>query len=129
MSPPLISFRDTDFDQKVSAVRDALRTGGLTGSGTGEVDVAKIVRDVIADVEARGDAALIDLTAKIEKVALTPDRLRVSADEIAAAHASADEEFLQLIRRVTANIRQYQQSILVQTPAPLRRGSRELGVR
>ena len=129
MTLPLISCRDAGFDEKVAAVGWALRAGCLTGSPTGQLDVAKIVRDVIADVEARGDEALIDLTAKIEKVALAPDRLRVSAQEITARHVAAEPEFLELIRRVIANIREYQQSILVRTPAPLQRGSRELGVR
>ncbi len=62
-------------------------------------DVDATVADIIADVRARGDAAVIDLTAKFDRVTLTPDTLRISADEIAqAADAvpAADRTALQL---------------------------------
>ena len=55
--------------------------------------------------------------------------MRVSADEIAAARSSIDEEFLALIRRVTKNIREYQEHIRIKAPPALKRGGRELGVR
>ena len=48
-------------------------------------DVDTVVADIIADVRARGDQAVIDLTAKFDRITLTPDRLRISAEEIAKA--------------------------------------------
>ena len=115
-------------DPAVAGVRDVLRAGGVT-SGDGQLDVPAVVRDVIAQVEAGGDAAVVELTAETDKVQLTPDRLRVSPEAIAAAHEAADREFLELVRRVAANIREYQQSILVKAPPALRRCGRSLGVR
>ncbi len=116
--------------QTVGALLDRLRAGGLVSAGEGaRVDVQGAVHQIIADVKARGDQAVIDLTAKIEKVTLTPDRMRVSAADIAAAHAKAEPAFLQLVRRVAANIREYQQSILWKAPPALKRGGRSLGVR
>jgi histidinol dehydrogenase len=50
-----------------------------------EDDVSRIVKDIIADVRARGDAALIELSARLDRVELTPATLRVSPEEIAAA--------------------------------------------
>jgi len=125
----VIESSDPLRDPAVVAVRDVLRAGGLTGTDAGGVDVAAVVADVIADVRARGDAAVADLTAKIENVELTGEQFRVPADQIAAAHSAADAGFLDLIRRVAANIREYQESILLSDPPLLRRGSRELGVR
>jgi len=93
------------------------------------LDVRKTVSDILAEVEARGNAALIDYEAKLDGAHLTDAMLRVSADEVAAAHAAAEPDFLALVRRVIANIRQYQQSIMHQTPEPLRRGGRTLAVR
>jgi histidinol dehydrogenase len=47
-------------------------------------DVDQAVAGIIADVRARGDAALVDLTARFDRLDLTPDRLAFSAAEIAA---------------------------------------------
>jgi histidinol dehydrogenase len=48
-------------------------------------DVDNAARAIVGDVRRRGDAALIEYTAKFDRLTLTPDRLRVTADEIAAA--------------------------------------------
>ena len=126
----IIQSREPLKDAAVVALRDRLRAGGLAGVGqAGGPDVAKTVRDIIADVQARGDQAVIDLTAKIEKVKLAPERLRIPPEQIAAAHAAADPEFLGLVRRVITNIREYQESIRLRAPRPLRRGGRELALR
>jgi histidinol dehydrogenase len=45
------------------------------------------VSAIIADVRARGDAALLDYTARFDRLALTPDRLRITKAEIDAAVA------------------------------------------
>jgi len=109
---------------------DRWHAGGFIAAGdAARVDVQDAVREVVADVKARRDQAVVDLTAKIEKVTLTPERMRVSSAEIAAAHAAAEPAFLALVRRVEANIRQYQESILWKAPAPLQRGGRTLSVR
>ncbi len=49
--------------------------------------VDQAVAGIIAAVRARGDAALLEYTARFDLVSLTPDRLRVSAAEIDAAEA------------------------------------------
>ena len=48
------------------------------------------VAAIIADVRARGDQALIDLTAKHDRLVLTPTTLRVTAAEIDDATASIE---------------------------------------
>ena len=117
-------------DPTVAAVRNVLRQGGLTAAGEGEsLDVEGIVRGIIADVEGRGDAALVALERRLDKAELTPDALRVPPDRIAAAHGDAEPAFLDLIRRAAANIRTYQEGILHRDPPPLQRGGRTLGVR
>lgn len=118
------------FDSDVQTLRDMLRAGELAAAGQNEqLDIPAVVRDIIADVKTRGDQAVIDLTAKVEKVTLSPGQLRVSSEEIAAAHAAADPGFLALVRRVATNIREYQEHIRIQAPPALARGGRTLGVR
>ena len=130
MSIRIIRSQDPTSDPAVAAVRDVLRGGALTSSAAGGgVDIPAAVRDILRQVREGGDRAAAELTSKLDKAAITPATLRVPAATIAAAHAAADADFLALIRRVIANIREYQQSILVQAPPPLRRGGRTLGVR
>ncbi|MCK5113215.1 MAG: histidinol dehydrogenase, partial [Phycisphaerae bacterium] len=127
---PVIKQSDADFSAAVDALRNLLRQGELSAAGDkGGEDIPAIVADVIKDVRTRGDDAVIDLTTKIENVTLTPEQLRVSADEIAVARSNIDDEFLALIRRVTKNIREYQEHIRITAPPMLKRGGRELGVR
>ncbi len=56
-------------------------------------DVDAAVAEIIADVRARGDAAVIDLTRKFDRLDLTPATLAFTPEEIAAecAKVPADE--------------------------------------
>ena len=55
-------------------------------------DVDQAVRRIIADVRARGDAALIELTQRFDKLDLTKSGIRVTSAEIDAAVASAKSD-------------------------------------
>lgn len=130
MTIPVIKYDDSDYAARVRALLDVLRGAGLTDAGTGgDLDIPQIVRDIIAEVASGGDKAAAALTSKLDRADITPETLRVPTETIAAAHAAAEPSFLQLIRRVIANIREYQESILLKSPPPLKRGGRELGVR
>src|SRR5215467_10973945 len=80
--PIRLDTRAPDFDQRF---RDFLATKRETAA-----DVEEAVRAIIADVAARGDAALTELTRKFDRVDLEPSGLRVTAGEIDAAASSCD---------------------------------------
>ena len=61
-------------------------------------DVDAAVRQIVADVRARGDAAVIELTARFDNLHLTPATLRVSAAEIDRAVAACPAETLAALR-------------------------------
>ncbi len=69
-------------------------------------DVDRVAHGIINDVQARGDAALIELTARFDQLELTPDKLRVSEAEIDAAIATCKPEELEALnvahRRILA---------------------------
>jgi len=55
-------------------------------------DVDAAVASIIADVRARGDAAVLELTARFDRMELTADRLAFSRAEIAAEVAKVSAE-------------------------------------
>lgn len=57
-------------------------------------DVEKAVRDIISDVSARGDAALVELTKKFDRLDLAKAGLRVGEAEIASATKACGREAL-----------------------------------
>jgi histidinol dehydrogenase len=71
---------------------------------TARVDGA--VAAIVAAVRAQGDAALCAYTEKFDRVALTPERLAISADEVEAALVSVPAELLEALdtaaRRIEA---------------------------
>ncbi|MFY8039565.1 MAG: histidinol dehydrogenase [Bosea sp. (in: a-proteobacteria)] len=67
-------------------------------------EVDGVVAAIIADVQARGDAALIDYTQRFDQIALTPATLRVSEDEIAAAVKACEPAALEALRFAKSRI-------------------------
>ena len=126
----LLDYKNPNFAADVQAIRRVLQGGGLT-SGTDQpgLDVPSIVKGVIDAVRQQGDPAVLELVSKFDRVSLTPDTLRVSEASLRQAHAECDPDFLALMRRVIANIRAYQDRILVRAPEPITKGGRVLGVR
>ncbi len=73
------------------------------------VDVNETVAAILADVRARGDAALIEYTERFDRQTLTPQTLRISGDEIAAAEAKCDPAELAALQAAAERIRDYHQ--------------------
>ncbi len=125
----ILRTTDDHYASAVAELLETLRAGGLTAQTDSDLDVSDIVGQIIADVARRGDEALVEMTARLDKAELSADALRVPPAEIEAAHRQADDDFLALIRRSADHVRTYQQSIRWQDPPPLTRGGRSLGVR
>lgn len=70
-------------------------------------DVDQAVAAIIADVRARGDAALIELTSRFDRMDLTPDRLAFSDAEIEAEIAKVGAEDRAALELAAARIRDY----------------------
>lgn len=67
--------------------------------------VQDAVRDIIADVAARGDEALFEYSRRFDGAELTA--LEVTREEIDAAYAAMDPAFLAVLERAAENIRTY----------------------
>jgi len=127
---PLLDCANPNFTDDVAGLSRLLRGGALTArTEQPSLDVPEIVRNIIADVRARGDVAVTALTNRFDKVSLTDESLRVPQALLDSARANCDPEFMALMRRAITNIREYQEHILVRAPEPLLRDGRVLGLR
>src|SRR5688500_10663551 len=85
--------------ERVEALRD--RLGAFPAEA--EASVAR----TLADVRARGDQAVRELTQRFDGADVPPERLRVSPAEIERAHDQVDMAFLAAFDRASANIEKY----------------------
>lgn len=79
----------------------------LSAKRENSVDVDDVVAEIIADVRARGDQAVIELTARFDRLELTPDTLRFSQDEIEALIAQVPAHERAALELAAARIRDY----------------------
>jgi len=82
--PIRLDARADDFARRFAAF--------LAGKRESAADVEAAVRAIIADVAARGDAALVELTRKLDRAEVTAAALRVTPAELDAALASCNGE-------------------------------------
>ncbi|MFV1491400.1 histidinol dehydrogenase [Phaeobacter sp. JH18-32] len=97
--PVFLNASDADFEKAFTALLGAKREDSP--------DVDAVVADIIADVRARGDAALIELTAKFDRLQLTADQLRISDAEIDAAVQAVSGEERAALELAVDRIRAY----------------------
>jgi histidinol dehydrogenase len=117
-----IDTRHGDVNAALAALRQKLSPAGSIVSEAGRrrtIEVfgepltpQQVIERICSDVRTRGLAAVLDYSRKLDKAELTADTIRVSANELAVAHASADAQFLATIRRIQGNILQFQRAIL-----------------
>jgi histidinol dehydrogenase len=97
--PHRLSTADTGFAAGFRAFLDAQREA--------RADVDAAAAAILADVRTRGDAAVIDLTARFDRQILTPATLRVSEAEIAAAEGACAPEVIAALRIAADRIRAF----------------------
>jgi len=99
--PQFLSSQDADFEARFAAF--------LMSKREDAVDVDHAVAAIIADVRARGDRALIELTERFDKLSLTPERLVFSEAEIEVECARVGPEDRAALELAAERIRVYHQ--------------------
>src|SRR4029077_7422779 len=89
----------------------------------------RVVERICADVRARGLPAVLHFTDQLDGVRLERGSLRVSAKELAQAHAAAEPAFLETLRRVRQNVLGFQLGLLHGDAVLTIPGSHELRLR
>jgi histidinol dehydrogenase len=87
--PVRLKNNDKDFEERFAELLGMKREAS--------VDVDNAVRGIINDVRVRGDAALIDLTQKFDRLDLKRAGIAVSAEEIESAYAACSKETLEAL--------------------------------
>ena len=123
-----LATTDADFDTRLDAL--------LAWESVSDSKVRQSVDDIIADVRARGDAALIDYTSRFDRwrptdagaLELPPERLRQALDAISAERREALETAAARIRAYAEHqrlqsweFREADGTVLGQTVTPLDR--------
>ena len=80
-------------------------------------DLVAAIEAIFADVRSRGDAAVIDATARHDRVSLDPGHMAVSEGEIDRAHEATSPQLLAGIREAIANSRRFNEALLLSTAA------------
>lgn len=97
--PHFLDTKDAGFEEAFTALL------GMKREDSPDVDA--VVAGIIADVRTRGDAAVIELTAKFDRMQLTPDTLRFSEAEIEAECAKVSAEDREALELAAARVRAY----------------------
>ena len=107
MTIPILNWSSLSAEQRRQALRRPVQQSTPA--------FQESVRDIIREVRARGDAALLEFTRRFDGVALTA--IEVSTAEFAAAETALDSEKRIAIDRAIANVRRFHEA---QVGAPLR---------
>jgi histidinol dehydrogenase len=90
---------------------------------------ARAVARICADVQAKGLPAVLHYAEQFDKVKLDASTFRVPAEEMRAAHAKADPDFLETIRNIRQNVIAFQMGLLHTDAVLTVSGSHELQLR
>lgn len=117
-----IDTRQPEAAQQIAELRKKLSPEGDVVSEAGRKKTIEVfgepltpvqtVERICGEVRERGLDAVLEYTSKLDGAEITAETLRVSQEELEAAHAAADDEFLATVRRIRENVLRFQQAIL-----------------
>ena len=122
----LIDAGKTDAAAQLRAIRQPLLLDRLILDVPPE---SQVVQEIIAQVRQRGDEAVSEITARVDRAEVPPEAVRVPPERLAEAHTQAPAELLEAARRAIAAVRRFQEYLLETEYAPLRLPGRVLSIR
>ena len=119
---PIVDWPGEAGEQLVTDLRQRLSPRGDIVSEMGKqrtvelfgepLTPQQVVERICGDVDRDGLTAVLDYTNRLDSKKLTAETLRVTPGELAAAHAQAQPAYLAVLRRIVANITEFQSSLL-----------------
>jgi histidinol dehydrogenase len=117
-----IDTRQPAAAEQITALRAKLAPQGNVVSEAGRRKTAEVfgapltpmqvVERICSDVREQGVDSLLEYTKKLDGKEISRSELRVSVEELQAAHAKAGSVFLETVRRIRDRILRFQQAIL-----------------
>ncbi|QEO17663.1 histidinol dehydrogenase [Acetobacter vaccinii] len=104
-----LDTRDADFETAFTALLDSREEQGQ--------EVNKPVADILSAVRREGDAALCALTERFDNLAVTPQTLAFTPDEVAQARAQVSQDLLDALDVAARRIEDFHRK---QLPADIR---------
>src|SRR5262249_36340759 len=87
------------------------------------------VQQILSDVAARGDEALVEISREFDDPNFTADQIRVSPGEMRDAAGKITREQLSALHRSIAQVREYQSHVMPKPVEPLKRAAVGRGMR
>ena len=135
----IISISDSDFEQQLARITDRLTEQERSQPPSARqktVEVfgeplapSEVVRKIVGDVRENGDAALVNYALKLDGYRILADELRVPPDDIEHASEKIDPALYAALQKAAANVRRYQEHVLIQEPEPLECDGRTMRAR
>lgn len=121
---PLLEYDKPSDRERVDALIERLRAQ-VTDCG----DVAEATAAIVENVRRRGDDAVVEYMRRWTDPAFAADRIRVTADEMAAAEASLDPATRTAMQRSIEHVRTYQSHTMPSDPPQVTIDGCKLGMR
>lgn len=130
LSIPSIDCRQGGAKQLFQGLRDKLSPRGDVVSEAGRqrtielfgdaLSPREVVQRICEDVRTKGRDALLNYTARLDHKELSPEAVRVRPEEFEAARDAVAPEFLETVRQIRDNIREFQSAVLPQDAQVIR---------
>ena len=95
----IIKYSDADFKSALEKI--------VHRSNTDLANHDDTVRKILNGIRREGDSALLDYTRRFDRYDLTPDRLKVTCEEISEAYGKVNEAEIEALKQAAGNIRKY----------------------
>lgn len=122
LNMPTVNWPSEAGERLIAELRQRLSPGGDIVSETGRqrtvelfgepLSPQQVVERICGDVERDGLRAVLDYTARLDGKKLTAESMTVSVAELASAHGQSQSAYLAAVRRIVANITEFQSSLL-----------------
>ncbi|MCH2571747.1 MAG: histidinol dehydrogenase [Planctomycetes bacterium] len=124
MTRQSLTYRQHEAHQRLEELRELVSLRGDVVSDSGReltievfgspLSPIEIVEIICREVQTKGRSAVLKYTELLDRKKLTPESMRVSPEELAAAHRRVSMSFLETVRRIQNRIHTFQTGILHQ---------------
>lgn len=134
-----IQYGTSEAQSQLDTLRAALGSQGNVVSAKGReltikvfgepLTPVQVVQRICQEVQQQGLEAVLHYTEQLDQKTLTPETVRVSAEELKEARAQADAGFLNTIRQIRKNVMSFQFGLIHRNAIYTVNGKHELTLR